>query len=232
MIGPVEGLRRWVCHRSGTVDLWQHSSMKLRPALAVVIAVLAVGCSGDGDERIGLAGFVAAGQSDAPEGCQPVDVGRLIVGFFEAFNSGNVAARVDEFVAPAGSFGWFSVQGVGERLNNDASDRASLSSYLQLRADAGEKLRLVAMDTAYERARNVAHIAYNVQRSAPDGLEGTAVVVGKGAIDCESGKITVWSMGTADGGPLRLCPSAAPPPEQDVAIVCVRVSQETPCCAS
>lgn len=86
--------------------------MKLRPALAVVIAVLAVGCSGDGDERIGLAGFVAAGQSDAPEGCQPVDVGRLIVGFFEAFNSGNVAARVDEFVAPAGSFGWFSVQGV------------------------------------------------------------------------------------------------------------------------
>ena len=201
--------------------------MSLQAVLAVVLAVLVMGCSGDDGSRVDPAGFIAFGQSDAPEGCQPDDVGRLVVQFFEAFNAGNVATRVDEFIAPASSFGWFSVQGIGERLNNDAYDRESLGDYLQRRSETGEKLRLIAMDTEYEQARNVTHIAYNVERNAPDQRNGAAVVVGKGAIDCESGKIMVWSMGTSDGGPQALCLTVPTPVDPESPIVCVRESYES-----
>lgn len=57
------------------------------------------------------------------------------------------------------------------------------------------------MNTEYESARNVTHIAYNVERVAPDSPDGTGVARGKGSIGCESGKIMVWSMGSSDGGP-------------------------------
>lgn len=96
----------------------------------MVLAVFVVGCSGDGG-GVDPAGFVAVGQSDAPESCQPDDVGRLVVGFFEAFNAGTIRTRVDGFVAPANRLGWFSVQGSGEHLSNDASNRDSLGDYLR-----------------------------------------------------------------------------------------------------
>ena len=188
---------------------------------------MVVGCSGDDGGHVDPAGFVAFGQSDAPDGCQPDDAGRLVIGFFEALDVGNIATQVDEFIAPVSSFGWFSVQGIGERLNDDAGDRESLGGYLQRRADVGEKLRLVAMDTEYERARNITHIAYNIEREAPDKQHGAQVVVGKGAIDCESGKIMVWSMGTSDGAPQALCRSTPTTAEPTLPVVCVREGSET-----
>lgn len=201
--------------------------MKLPTVLAMLLAVLVVGCSSDNDGSVDPAGFVALGDSDAPKGCQPDDVGRLVIGFFEAFDTGNIATQVDDFVAPATRFGWFSVQGVGERLNEVAKDRDSLGDYLQRQADAGERFRLIAMDTEYDRARNITHIAYNVERNSPDSPDGRQVVVGKGAIDCESGKITVSSMGTFDGGPQTLCPSALAADHPTLPTVCVRESHET-----
>ncbi len=186
--------------------------------------MLATGCSSGDSTRADATGFVAIGQSDAPNGCGPDDVGHVIVGFFEAFNSGSIEGRVDEFVAPANRFAWFSVDGVGEHFDDDAKDRSTLGSYLQERSDAGERLRLVAMDTEYEPARNITHIAYNIERTEPETSEGARIVVGKGAIDCESGKIMVWSMGTSEGGPQTLCRSAPANTDPELPIVCVRES--------
>ncbi|MCP4960581.1 MAG: hypothetical protein GY925_15100 [Actinomycetia bacterium] len=198
--------------------------MKLLFVAALTFAMCATGCSSSDDTRAEASGFVAIGQSDAPDGCGPDAVGRLVIGFFEAFNSGDIEGRVDEFIAPANRFAWFSVDGVGERFDDDAKDRSTLGSYLQERSDAGERLGLVAMDAEYEQARNITHIAYNVERTEPETLEGAKVVVGKGAIDCESGKIMVWSMGTSEGGPQALCRSAPTNTDPELPIVCVRES--------
>lgn len=197
--------------------------MRSQLAAVIIVAVLGTGCS-DADGTGGdAAGFVAVGQSDAPKGCRPDDVGALIVGFFDAANSGSVVGRVDEFIAPAGRFGWFSVEGVGEH-HYDADDRDSFSVCLQGRVEVGEELRLIAMDTEYDRARNVTHIAYNVERNAPESSDGPIVVVGKGAIDCASGKIMVWRMGTSSTGPPTLCSSVPATNDATQAIACVRDS--------
>jgi hypothetical protein len=186
-----------------------------------------VGCSNADAGRIDPQGFVVYGQSDAPQSCGPSGIGELVIRFFETFNSHEIADHIDDFIAPAGRFVWFSVQGAGERLNDDAYQRDSLSSYLQQRADIGEELRLVAMDTEYDRGRDLTNIAYTIQRSAPDIAGGAELVAGKGAIDCESGKIMVWSVGTARGDTEEtLCPSAAAV-EPDMPVVCLRQSDQS-----
>lgn len=201
-------------------------AMRLQSVALLLAAVFTAGCSGGGHVRVDSMGFSALGQNDAPDGCGVVDVGRLVVGFLDVFNSGTIGGRVDEFIAPENRFGWFSVEGVGERLNSDASDRATLGAYLQERADAGERLRLVAMATEYELARNVTHLAYNVKRK-PETSGIAAVVVGKGAVDCESGRIMAWSMGTSDAGQQTLCRGALSSVDPDLPIVCLRDSHES-----
>lgn len=188
-------------------------------SVVVAATVLFASCSGVADVRVEATGFVAVGHDDAPDGCTVDDVGGLVIAFLDAFNSGTIGNRVDEFIASADRFAWFSVD---ERQDSDAFDRASLGDFLQAWSDTGEVLRLVDMDTEYELARNITHIAFNVERSgsAPSG-SGVAVA-GKGAVDCESGTIMVWSMGTTHPDPPALC---QPPPDttnQDLAVVCVR----------
>lgn len=205
-------------------DLCDDPRVRLLFVCGLMVAALAAGCSGGDGTRVDPMGFVAVGQSEAPVGCGPDDVGRLVVGFFEVFNSGDIGGRVDEFVAPPSRFAWFSVEGVDERLDSEASDRGSIGGYLQARSDRGERLRLVAMDTEYERARNITHIAYNVERSERETLGSATVVVGKGAVDCESEKIMVWSMGTSEGGLQALCGSVPRSVDRALPIVCVRES--------
>ncbi len=76
------------------------------------------------------------------------------------------------------------------------------------------------METSYERVRNFTHIEYNVKRTEPPG--STLVAVGSGEIDCESGRIMVWAMGTSDAGGLSLCASAPDSVDPALPIVCAR----------
>jgi hypothetical protein len=165
---------------------------------------------------------VSRDTSRGPRACQPEHVGRLVADFFAAVNRGE-ADRVTEFFTPG--LGWYSVT-EGNPNNGGrhfvAYKPSRLQKYFGDRVSRNERMYLVEIDVAYERAGNLGHVAYNLLRSADDLTEYAAEAGGKGAIDCEGGRIVVWSMGQ---GPKpqpagTLCPGQPDPPH--IAIACAR----------
>ena len=65
-------------------------------------------------------------------------------------------------------------------------------------------------------------MAYDLLRSADDLTQYADQAVGKGAIDCETGRIAIWSVAQSPKPRLvgGLCPGESDPPK--VAIVCAR----------
>jgi hypothetical protein len=130
-----------------------------------------------------------------PAACRPRRLARHIAGFFGAFNRGDPSAV--DFVDP--SEGWYSVSD-GRGRHFVTYSRSGLPEYFARRHRRGERLRLLEVDVSY--ARGLGHMAYRVERRAGDlarlGIVGTTAV-GKGALDCETGKIVVWSMGQPAG---------------------------------
>src|SRR5918999_969389 len=106
------------------------------------------------------------------------------------------------------------------------SSREGLLGYFARRHRHGERLRLEEVDVGYDRGRGLGHIAYRIDRRADDlrrlDITGTTAH-GKGAVDCKTGEIVVWSMGMAPGRghpPFKICP---PPRKPSRAIVaCAR----------
>jgi hypothetical protein len=155
-----------------------------------------------------------------PAGCRPGAVARRIAAFFDAFNRGHPSAV--GFVAPSG--GWYSV--TEERRRHFVTySRRGLTRYFARRHSSGERLRLEQVDVSY--ANGLGHIAYRIERRADDlprlGIAGMTAI-GKGAVDCASGQIIVWSMGMVPGddpaATFDVCP---PPPTRSRAVVaCTR----------
>jgi hypothetical protein len=91
----------------------------------------------------------------------------------------------------------------------------------------GEWLRLLELTVGF--ANGLGQIEFRVDRRADDlrrlGITGT-IAHGKGAVDCATGKIVVWSMGMAAGrrdphAHFVLCPRPRTP-GRAVAVVCAR----------
>jgi len=126
-----------------------------------------------------------------PAGCRPRPLARRIVAFFDAFNRGDPAAT--GFVAPSG--GWYSVTD-GRRRHFVTYSRRGLPAYFARRHRHGERLRLEQVDVSF--GNGLGHIAYVIDRRADDlrrlAITGTTAI-GKGAVNCETGQIVVWSMG-------------------------------------
>lgn len=174
---------------------------------------------GGGEE----AGFVILGEDRAPEGCRLDDVGRLVVDFTRAVSDGEFS--VDQFFAPPGQFRWFSVDGPGSGPA-DSWDRESIAPYLKSRAAQEERLALEAVNAAYEPGRDIVNVSFTLKREARD-LAGPLPVLGKGAIDCASGRIMTWSMGPADPAVKIVGPcahEAAAGQTSGQAVVCSRPS--------
>jgi hypothetical protein len=165
---------------------------------------------------------VAVTRDDASllDGCRPRPLARRIAAFFDAFNRGDPSAA--SFVDP--SRGWYSVTDGHPRRHFVTSSRAGLVEYFARRHRHGERLRLEQVDVSF--GNGLGHIAYVLERRADDlrrlGIAGTAAH-GKGAVDCESGRIILWSMGMPAGDgheAFELCP---PPRKPSRAIVaCAR----------
>ena len=130
-----------------------------------------------------------------PAGCRPRPLARRIAAFFDAFNRGDPSAI--RYVAPSG--GWYSVSD-SRRRHFVAYSRRGLPEYFARRRRRGERLRLEQVDVSF--GSGLGHIAYSIERRADDlrrlGITGTTAI-GKGAVDCESGQIVVWSMGMPAG---------------------------------
>jgi hypothetical protein len=165
--------------------------------------------------------LVSRRSTRGPETCHPENVGRLVVAFLAAVNGGDVEQAVKFFTD---DLGWYSVtEGNPNRGGRHfvAYNTTKLRSYLVNRVDQGERMYLVSMDVAYERPGNLAHVAYGIQRTADDLIDYAPEMAGKGAIDCDGGRITVWSMAQRKRAvPGKLCPGKPDPPE--IALVCTR----------
>jgi hypothetical protein len=157
-----------------------------------------------------------------PAGCRPRRLARRIATFFDAFNRGDPSAV--DYTDP--SRGWYSVTDGRPRRHFVTSSREGLLGFFARRHRHGERLRLAEVDVDY--ARGLGHIAFRIDRRADDlrrlGITGTTAH-GKGAMDCKTGEIVVWSMGMPPGRghpPFQICP---PPPKPTRAVVaCARRS--------
>jgi hypothetical protein len=192
-----------------------------------------------------------------PSKCRPAAVAMLLTGFFDALEG--PAVPVGRFFAPAPRFQWYSVtEGGGGGVDGSWRERptfarsrlllgpngrgrhfvthdpASLRRYLDQRQDQHERMSLLVVDVGEQRGppHPEAGIAYVVRRTADD-LESVGITAGlaqgKAAIDCDSGRIFVWSMGM-EGSPASsahdtleiLCPAPPAGPAGDAVVACAR----------
>lgn len=158
-----------------------------------------------------------------PQSCSPREVGELVVDLFAAVNEG--ALEASSFFAP--DMEWYSVSewngdGGKRHFVSYGYDPEKLESYFQRRAEQHEQLHLLEIDVQYERQRNLGHVAYVVDRTADDLPNSDPIAFGKGAIDCDTGTIAVWSMSqdTRFQQAPTICPGEAAPPR--VALACAR----------
>lgn len=141
---------------------------------------------------------IARDDTSFPDACRPRSVARLVLDFFGAFNRGD-DGKLSRLLAPEPAFQWYSAPGPDGKV--DATYRPSATrTYLAQRHRHGERLQLVMIDVSYEKKRHIGHVSYVITRQAndlePKGEPG--LVVGKGAIDCGSGTVAVWSMGPVE----------------------------------
>ncbi len=159
--------------------------------------------------------------SRGPETCYPENVGRLVAGFFAAVNRGDVKEAMGAFTD---KLGWYSVtegnpRGRGRHFV--AYKPSELRSYLSDRVTQNERMYLVSIDVDYERPGNLGHVAYRIHRTADDLTDYSPKMGGKGAIDCSTGLISVWSMAQGhEPVPGSLCPGE--PETPTAALACAR----------
>lgn len=145
------------------------------------------------------------------------------MGFFGAINEGLV--QTSDFFAP--DMEWYSLsewsRASGKRhFVSYGYEPERLGSYFERRINQHEQLHLLEIDVSYEEERNIGHVVYAIERTADDLDSSNPIVIGKGAIDCDTGTIAVWSMShdaRYQKAP-ELCPGEAEPPE--IALACAR----------
>lgn len=179
-----------------------------RLALTIAVILIATGCSAESSsspQEITLAASkpstsvtateaVASSAAVEPtpaERCAEQLTGDTVESFIAAYTNGD-PDLTDRFFADEGKFQWYSEP--PDRLHEAAHDRASLDQYLSDRHAEGDRLRLVELNhNGYRSFDKTGHFDFSVRRNEVDD------VIGKGAIDCLSGGIMVWSLGPNPG---------------------------------
>ena len=144
--------------------------MGSRRQLTVVIAtaVIVVGCSSSTEPRCAATAETA------------------VNGFIEALESGD-AALADGFFSDT-DFGWFSE--TPGRLDLEARLRDTLFDYLTVRIADGARFELASFDfTGRTAGSDMGNFGFVLRNEAGSRLNS------KGAVNCETGKIIVLSLG-------------------------------------
>lgn len=145
-----------------------------------------------------------------PPTCQPEEVARLVMRFFDAVNRGDLA-QIDQFFAitagPEGHKpqGWYSVDysPPGQLPHQFAAfTQSDLLTYFRERRAQHERLRLVGLQVRSPTWHGGVDITYTLVRSADDLTGKERPYGGKGAINCSRQQIFVWSMTDVDQPPV------------------------------
>ena len=203
----------------------------------VVLALLMLGCGGEADrggpEEWAETGggnvstvpqvqaptevIVTSDDASLPDGCHPGEVAELVVGFVDAFNSGDRARLSRIFFVSDGPsppdfserdyqpWSWYTVGkiGTGGKIESGfvTYDQGELLRYFARRHGRGERLRLLKVSLTQTgllgREDNVGFV-YVLTRKAEDlepGLGGPArIASGEGAVNCTHRRIFAWRM--------------------------------------
>ncbi len=158
------------------------------------------------------------GDRDAlPPACQPEEVARLVLHFFDAVNRGDQAQIDQSFAITAGPEGrkpqgWYSVDysPPGQVPRQFAAfTQSDLLAYFRERHAQRERLRLVGLQVRGPTWHGGVDITYTLGRRADDLVGEERPYGGKGAINCARQQIFVWSMTDVDQPPLPGATSAA-----------------------
>jgi hypothetical protein len=161
--------------------------------------------------------LVTSEDPSLPDGCRPREIAELVLDFFDAFNRGDQERLSRLFFISEGPsppdfseegyypWSWYSVSevGPGGRIEDGfvTYNQGELLRYFAERYGQREHLGLIKVSATQAgllgEEGNVG-IVFVLTRDARDlepGLGGPArIAIGKGAINCASRKIFVWSM--------------------------------------
>jgi hypothetical protein len=152
--------------------------------VAAVLIVLALSACGGGDEAVPAAPLEAA--------CSAAGVRQTVIHMLTALGEGNLPTLDSVFAQPP-VFRWYATEDPGERMDAEATDRATLRSYFERRSRLNERMELTSFEFR-GRSGGYAQFAYAVTRAADD-LAPTPFF-GRGVISCDvqRGKLAAWSM--------------------------------------
>ncbi|MFL5826793.1 MAG: hypothetical protein ACJ76V_09745 [Thermoleophilaceae bacterium] len=202
--------------------------MPVAALLALGLTVFVVAVTDASDSAAAPSPIVVTrDDSRIPSRCRPLKVAQRLSSLFEAVKDGDRRA-IDRSLGIR-SFRWYSMGSVGTSGRDFfvTHDRSSAIRHLAARARKHERLELGEVSVGFDRARYLGHFELKGSRVADD-LDRLGVpryLEAKGAIECHSGRLAVFSGSTQAGNATlgALCPE--PPPEADPAIVaCARRS--------
>ena len=204
----------------------------------LIFALLMLGCGGEVDPEgakkgSGTAGggggssvsalreptevIVTSDDASLPDGCHPRQVAEIVVGFVDAFNSGDTDRLSSIFFVSEGPsppdfaardyqpWSWYTVSkvGAGGKIESNfvTYDQSELLRYFAKRHEKGERMRLLKLSLTQTgllgKDGNVGFV-YVLTREAEDlepGLGGPArIASGEGAINCENRRIFALRM--------------------------------------
>ena len=161
--------------------------------------------------------IVTRASSALPESCRPRPVAEVVIRMVDAFNRGDQAGLSRVFFisegpsppdfSPAGYYpwSWYSSREVGAggvvASHFTTTEQGELLRYFAERHEQGERLRLLKVSLTHQgvldEEKNVGFL-FVLTRKARDlgpGFGGpSGIAYGKGALNCENGRIFTWNM--------------------------------------
>lgn len=160
-----------------------------RTGRVVVVALLAgvlAGCTDAGSPSKPRAeGSSSTPSTGSPSTvCAEAAISSRVRDFIDAYDRGE-SGLADRFFAPAPSFKWYSENGLRE--GPAAYDRTTLDAYLAKREREGDRLELMSVTPSAD-----GNFGFVVRRAGE-------LAESKGALDCQTGRFIVWSLGPNPG---------------------------------
>ena len=160
-------------------------------AVASLLGVAGVSCSNDGEQAATSAADAESSEDAAPPTCGPDRVQKTVEAFVRALDSGDVGSA-DALVVTGPRFIGYGVN--PERWGEYDGGRDSLASFFETQVADGYRVELDNFTfDAYQPETRGSGFAFSLNQRSDS--QGATTASGKGAIDCDSGRIMFWAVG-------------------------------------